>query len=44
MAAYYVRNKKCFRRHHGLSRHLNFLAWQYGFYFYIVLEPQHIKK
>jgi hypothetical protein len=28
MAAYYVKNKKCFRRHLGLSRHFDFLAWQ----------------
>jgi hypothetical protein len=28
MAAYYVKNKKCFRRHLGLSCHFIFLAWQ----------------
>jgi hypothetical protein len=33
MAADYVKNKKCFRRHLELSRHFDFLAWQ-----------QHIKK
>jgi hypothetical protein len=44
MAAYYVKNKKCFRRHSGLSRHFDFLAWQQCFYFIIALELQHIKK
>jgi hypothetical protein len=43
MAAYCVK-KKCSRRLLGLSRHLNFLAWQQCFYFYIALELQHIKK
>jgi hypothetical protein len=42
MAAYYVKNKKCFRRHFGLSRHFDFLAWQQFFYFYKALELQHI--
>jgi hypothetical protein len=34
MAAYYVKNK-WFRRHLGLSRHFDFLAWQQFYYFYI---------
>jgi hypothetical protein len=33
MAAYYVKNKKCFRHLLGLSRHFDFLAWQQCFYF-----------
>jgi hypothetical protein len=44
MAAYYVKNKKSFRRHLGLSRHFVFLAWQLCFYFYIALELQYIKN
>jgi hypothetical protein len=44
MATYYVKNKNCFQRHLGLSRHLDFLAWQHSFYFYISLELHHIKK
>jgi hypothetical protein len=32
MAAYYVKNKKCFRFHLGLSRHFDFLAWQQHFF------------
>jgi hypothetical protein len=35
MAAYYVKNKKCFRRHLGLICIL-ILAWQQCFYFYIL--------
>jgi hypothetical protein len=31
MAANYVKNKKYFRRHLGLSRHLDFFAWQHCF-------------
>jgi hypothetical protein len=44
MAVYYVKHKKYFRRHLGLSRHFDFLAWKQCFYFYIALELQHIKK
>jgi hypothetical protein len=44
MAAYYVKNKKINRRHLGLSRHIDFSAWQPCFYFYIALKLQHIKK
>jgi hypothetical protein len=44
MAAYYVKNEKCFRRHLGLSRHFDFSACQQCFYFFIALELQHIKK
>jgi hypothetical protein len=29
MAAYSVKNKKCFRRYLGLSHHFEFLAWQH---------------
>jgi hypothetical protein len=36
--------KKWYRRHLGLSRHFDFLAWQKCYYFYIALELQHIKK
>jgi hypothetical protein len=35
--AYYVKNKKCFRRHLTLSRHINILAWQHLFYFILAL-------
>jgi hypothetical protein len=35
MAAYSVKNKKCFRLHLGLRRHFKFLAWQHLFYFSI---------
>jgi hypothetical protein len=48
MAANYVKNKKYFRRHIGLSRHFelsrHFLAWQQCFYFYIALELEHTKN
>jgi hypothetical protein len=44
MAAFYVNNKICFRRHLGLSHHFDFFNWQQFFYFYIALEIQHIKK
>jgi hypothetical protein len=44
MAAYYVKNKKCFRRHLGLSRHFDCLAWQQCFYFYVASELRHTKK
>jgi hypothetical protein len=44
MVAYYVKNKKCFRRHLELSRHFDFLARQHCFYFCISLELQHIKN
>jgi hypothetical protein len=44
MAAYYVKNKKCFRRHVGLSRHFDFFVWQQCFHFYIALELQHAYK
>jgi hypothetical protein len=36
MVAYYVKNKKCFRRHLGLSRHFDFSAWQHCFHFFII--------
>jgi hypothetical protein len=42
MAAYYVKNKKRFRRHFGLGRHFDFFNWLQCFYFYIALELQHI--
>jgi hypothetical protein len=35
MVAYYVKNKKCFRRHLGLSRHFDFLTCQQLFYYII---------
>jgi hypothetical protein len=35
---------KCFSRHLGLSRHIDFLAWQHCFYFNITLKLQHIKN
>jgi hypothetical protein len=44
IAAYYVKNKQCYRCHLGLSRHLEFFAWRQCFYFYKSLELQHIKK
>jgi hypothetical protein len=44
MVAYYVKNKKCFRRHLELSHHFDLIAWKHCFYFYISLELQQIKK
>jgi hypothetical protein len=29
MVAYSVKNKKCFRRHLGLSRHFDLVVWQH---------------
>jgi hypothetical protein len=35
IASYYVKNKKCFRRHLGISHHLDLLASQQCFLYII---------
>jgi hypothetical protein len=45
MAANFMKNK-CFRRHLGLNRHFDFLAWQHCFYIiyiFILSELKHQK-
>jgi hypothetical protein len=47
MAAYYVKNKKWFRRHLGLSCHFDFLAWQQFLkldFFALVINSSTIQK